>query len=125
MNTKSFSLVVGILLVLFSVGCSKKEEVQHPASTAPSFEEQLLTVLPLMDDQHLIQVQMTITASGHSTPVFIIRPLTDGAIGSKAGICRGPKGEFVRCVGTWQNDHPGKCLRIYPQAGTYAADEGC
>lgn len=125
MNTKSISLACSILLVLFSVGCSKKEEVQHPANTAPSFEEQLLTVLPLMDEQHMVHVQMATTTSGHLTPVFIIRPLTTGATESKAVICQGLEGEFVRCVGTWQKDHPGKCLTVYAQAGAYAADEDC
>lgn len=85
-----------LVLVLLSFGCSKKDEVQPPISTSPSFEEQLLTVLPLMEENQMVVVQMTATSSGHGSPVFTIRPLSESVGDSRAIVCQGSGVGFAR-----------------------------
>lgn len=117
---------LGLTLAFLSIGCSKAPEVQ-PTQPQDNFEEQLVYLLPLLDQQHVLQVKYGLNPStGGNTPIFYFLPQQPDQAGSREIVCTGTGVGFARCCKSWYDAHPGKCLTIWrDRKGTYSADDDC
>ena len=117
---------IGLTVALLFMGCSKSSEEAQPSAAGASFQEQMLEILPILDDRHVLKVEYTSDpATGRSSPTFLFLPSTGESSGSRQIVCRGSGLSFANCCKDWLEAHPGKCLKVYSQNGTYFADDDC
>lgn len=125
MRTISFLPMVLVMTLLF-MGCSKSSEEAQPAAGRASFQEQMLDILPILDERHVLKVEYNSDpATGQPAPTFLFLPSTGESSGSRQIVCRGSGLSFANCCKDWLEAHPGKCLKVYSQNGTYFADDNC
>lgn len=122
---KKSVLILGVLVLTvgcLSTSCTKEKLEKQEVRTeikSDQFETDLLYYMSMLNERSHIRVQNEKGEFQTNIVAEEVRPTL------RAIVCEGSGISFARCVQQWLGDHPGRCLKIYKDDGTYYADDDC
>jgi hypothetical protein len=114
---------VSVFVMAFVItSCTKNESTMNETAdqvNSNQFEKDLTYFLTLIDENNHLIVK---NDNGEFQTIIVAQEFSSNM---RAIVCQGSGVSFARCVQQWLDDHPGRCLKIFEQGGTYFADDDC